>query len=1157
MVTNMSTKAEPSNKLTTGIHWLTATAFCGAMNDNVFRWLMFGFLINIYDGKLTNPDILSMIGLVFAVPFLLFTALGGNWADRFSKQKIIAWTKISELIIMTLGTLAFLLETKIGVYSVLFLMCSQSAIFGPAKYAIIPELIDKTRLARANAQIEMATYLAIIIGQIVGLSLWKADSFLFSSIICISIAVIGIVVSRYIPKTAAVGIIKKPSIIFFADIITTMQQIKGLHKLRLVLCCAALFSLFAGFIQLNTIGFGEEILNMSTDNSGYLFILASLGIGLGSIIAGRMCGKSIEISLVPLGALGFSLSILFLGCISSDNSNMVHFLGLNISSNILLSCGSLALLGFFGGFYIVPLHTYVQYYAPKEKLGQTLAAMNFISWIGVLLAAGLNAYLNKNYSPATAFRIIGVVTVIAALFVATRQSINLLRFAVCSFMRLFYRIKSSGVTNVPTHTGALIICNHVTWLDGIFLTATQQRRIRFLMSRELTDLWWLKPFMNLVGIIPISEKDPPRKMLTSFRIAREALENGELVAIFPEGGVTRTGTMQKFKPGYKKIVKGSDVPIIPAYIGGAWGSLLSYRWGKMFSSIPKQYRYPLSIEFGNPLPNTIEPFPLRQAIRELSCNDFMPEKQMHKTLIHTFIRRARLYPLRPVMTDANSELNNIKLLAASFFMAKKISPKTAGQEKIGILLPSSCGGAIANLAISLLGKVPVNLNFTGNLESVQHAIDACDIKLILTSRLFIKKLEAFKSLDNLFYLEDLRKDIKPLEKPIAMLKALFLPTFAISTIRHLTATEVATIIFSSGSTGVPKGVMLSHHNILNNVRRMAECIRFKKTDVMLGFLPFFHSFGFMATIWMPLTNGFQITYIPNPLNVKDIAAAARKHKATLMIATPTFLAGYIRRISQEDFAHLRYVIVGAEKLKERVGKSFEEKFGLYPLEGYGATELSPVVSLNLPNVRIDGVRQIANYPGTVGHPIPGVAVKIVDPETFETLDVNTPGLLLIKGHNVMLGYLNDPNKTKEVIKDGWYHTGDIAKLDDYGFITITDRLSRFSKIGGEMVAHIAIEEVYANALKSPEQSVVVTAVLDEKKGELLIVLYISEAVNAELLAEIVAESNLPNLWRPKPDNYYPIEAIPVLGTGKLDLKKIKSIAVEIIETQKARRKNMG
>ncbi|GAF97021.1 unnamed protein product, partial [marine sediment metagenome] len=237
---------------------------------------------------------------------------------------------------------------------------------------------------------------------------------------------------------------------------------------------------------------------------------------------------------------------------------------------------------------------------------------------------------------------------------------------------------------------------------------------------------------------------------------------------------------------YKKIVKGTDVPIIPAYLGGAWGSILSYRWGKMLSTTPKRFRYPLSIEFGKPISNKTEPFALRQIVRELSCNDFLPEKQIHKTLMHAFIKKARRHPLRPVMTDANTNLNNIKLLTASFFMAKKIEGKTAGQEKVGILLPASCGGAIANLAISLLGKVPVNLNFTGSPESVQHAIDACDIKLILTSRLFIKKLDAFKSLDNLFYLEDLRKNIKPLEKPIAMLKALFLPTLLIGPLRKQT-----------------------------------------------------------------------------------------------------------------------------------------------------------------------------------------------------------------------------------------------------------------------------------------------------------------------------------------------------------------------------------
>jgi len=441
--------------------------------------------------------------------------------------------------------------------------------------------------------------------------------------------------------------------------------------------------------------------------------------------------------------------------------------------------------------------------------------------------------------------------------------------------------------------------------------------------------------------------------------------------------------------------------------------------------------------------------------------------------------------------------------------------------------------------------VPVNLNFTAGRDAMQSAVEQCGIRTVITSRKFLEKAK-LDAPEGAVFLEDLLSKTSGAEKLRAFAEARFLPARLLAA-RYgrggRTPDSLATVIFSSGSSGTPKGVMLSHYNILSNIRAMAQVFWINDDDRVVGVLPFFHSFGFTVTIWLPMISGCGALYHPNPTEANKIGELVAKHKGTLLLSTPTFCSSYTRKCTKEEFASLRFVLVGAERLRESVANAFREKFGVELLEGYGCTEMSPVVAVNGPNFEAAKDTQIGNKAGTVGHPLPGVVVKVVEPSSMEELAPNQEGLLLVKGANRMLGYLGQPERTAEALRDGWYVTGDIGAIDDEGFVRITDRLARFSKIGGEMVPHLKVEECIYRIIG--DHRCVVTGIPDDQRGERLVAFYTRPDLTPADLWRALSDSELPKLWLPKRENICQIDALPTLGTGKLDLVAVKAKAQQI------------
>jgi acyl-[acyl-carrier-protein]-phospholipid O-acyltransferase / long-chain-fatty-acid--[acyl-carrier-protein] ligase len=1124
-----------------GFWSLVATQFQTAFNDNALKFLVIYIVVAMALPEATRNLLVPVVGALFAIPFILFSMAGGYLADRYSKRSATIGTKLLEFGVMGFAIAALYLQNLPMECASVFLISSEAALFGPSKYGLLPELLPEKQLSWGNGIIELGTFVASIAGTVA--AGWLAVRYhqreSIAGFFLLGFTCIGLLTSFGISRVPAADPTKKFRPNPLGDFWEQLRTIRADRVLGWAVLGNTYLFFLAVLLQLTIVLYGHDVLHVNDAYVSYLQAAIGIGIGVGSFAAGYLSGGKIEYGLIPLGAMGITIFSAFL---------------YEPHQTLLSSSIHLSLLGFFGGFFAVPLGALIQHRPKPEQKGGVIAAANLLSFVGVFLAAGAYWVLASGFhqTPSGIFLDGALLTLFATFYSVFLLPDSLLRLVLWTLTHSLYRIRVEGRDHIPETGGALFVANHMSLVDACLLIASTDRPIRFLVFQGIYDLPYIKPFAKMIRAIPISSELRPREMLQSLREATNSIRSGEVVCIFAEGQITRIGQMLPFRRGLERIMKGLDAPIVPVNLDGVWGSIFSFERGRFLWKLPRSIPYPVTVSFGAPMPATSKTFEVRRAVQNLQTEAYKHHKKRMRTLHRALVSTAHRHPLRFAMGDKRRpRMKWGGALLASILLARRLRKVWDGQEMVGILLPPSVPGALVNYAATLSGKIPVNLNYTASNETLASCAAQCELETVITTKLLLEKIP-LEVPGHTILLEEAAASPTTGEKLTALL-LWFLPGWwlerALSGGKTRSLDDLATVIFSSGSTGEPKGVMLTHYNIASNIEQAGQTFMLDRTDCLLGVLPFFHSFGFTVTLWMPAVLGVGVAYHPSPLDLSAISEIVRDYRVTFLLATPTFLQAYLRRCSPEDFGSLEFVVVGAEKLPERLALAFEDRFGIRPLEGYGATECSPVVAVNTKDFRAPGFRQVGAKRGRIGHPLPGVSVRIVDADTHEPVSVGTPGLLLVRGPNVMKGYLGRPEKTAEVLQDGWYVTGDIAAEDEDGFLTITDRLSRFSKIGGEMVPHIKIEEKLHELAGATDQKFVVSGVPDGKKGERLVVLHTLGTDEIRSVLERLPEADLPNLWTPRANQFFRVEELPHLGTGKLDLRRIREMAAELSPSQ--------
>ncbi|HEX2655071.1 MAG TPA: acyl-[ACP]--phospholipid O-acyltransferase [Xanthobacteraceae bacterium] len=1097
--------------------------FFSAFNDNFLKNALV-FLILFKIGGVGAEALITLAAAVFIAPFFFLSGIGGQLADRYDKALVAQRLKLAEIGVAALAVIGFAFHSVPILFAALFSFGVIAALFGPIKYGILPDHLARSELPAGNALVEGATFVAILLGTIIGGLSAKngGDPASFGAMI-ITFAVACWTASLLIPRTGEAA----PDLVIDRNIARStaalIKHLRGEPRLwwgGLVvswfwLIGVVVLSLLPPLVK-TILGGNEEV---ATVFLAIFSIAVALGSGLASWLAsGRIILLPTVIAAVLLGIFAVDLGLAIYGAMPvAAPLGIRDVLGSVRGMHLAVDLAGIAIAG---ALFIVPSFAAVQAWAGADRRARVVAAVNVLNAAFMVAGSLLLAILQKlGVATSLLFLLIGLANFAVAFVIGRTMPTSAARDFLSIVFRAFYRLEVKGRENLTKGgPNPIIALNHVSFLDAALAISLLDKEPVFAIDVGIAQRWWVKPFLRFTHAMPL---DPLKPM--AVRSLIHAVEAGETLVIFPEGRLTVTGRLMKVYDGAGLIADKTQAMVIPVRIDGLEATPFT-RLSK--AQVRRRWFPKVTVTVLEPVNLTVDPAlkgrRRRQAagaaLYEIMSELVFRTTSMDRTIVDGVIEAAKIHGLSSVAVEdpVTGTLPYKRFLVGVAVLGRKLMPFAAEGKSVGVMLPNSNGAAVTIMALMSAGRVPAMINFTAGPSNILAACKAAEVDTIITARAFIEKgkltqlIEQIGPTIKIIYLEDVRATIGFADKIKGLLEAR----------RPLVARkpdDPAAILFTSGSEGTPKGVALSHRNIMANAAQATARIDFNRSDKVFNVLPVFHSFGLTVGLVMPLVSGVPVYLYPSPLHYRTVPELIYGTNATILFGTDTFLNGYARFAHPYDFRSLRYVLAGAEPIKETTRRTYLEKFGLRILEGYGITETAPVLAINTP---------MFNRFGTVGRLMPGMEARI-EPVP----GVEDGGRLYVKGPTVMLGYLRSEKPgVIEPPPEGWHDTGDIVAIDDQGFLTIKGRAKRFAKIGGEMISLAGVENLASELW--PDALSVVAALPDARKGERLILMTEREGASRADFQTFAKARGASDLMIPA--EIVVVEHIPVLGSGKVD-----------------------
>ena len=1121
--------------------------FFSAFNDNLLKNAL-GFLIVFHIGGDGAASLNTLALAIFIAPFFLLSGLGGQLADRFDKAVVARYLKLIEIFAVGIAIAGFATRSLPLLFVALALFGIVAALFGPIKYGILPDHLAREDLPAGNALIEAATFTAILLGTMIA-SFTARDGgspATFGALI-MTFAVLCWVSSLMIPNAGEGA----PTLAVQWNIVSsTANLLKHLwadSRLRWGGVVTSWFWLVGAVVLSLLLPLVKNVLN-ATEGVGTLFLaIFAIAIAVGSGLAAWLSAGRIVLLPTVVGAVLLGLFALDLGAATYSLAPATMPMG--VAATLASPRGlhiaiDLAGLAISGGLFIVPSFAAVQAWAGVDHRARVVAACNVLNagfmTLGTVLVGLLQSETllgSYTVSTPTLFLMVGVTSLVVAIAIARTMPTSALRDLLSIVFRAFYRLEVKGLENIEkAGPRAIIALNHVSFLDAALSATLIHKTPVFAIDHGMAQRWWVKPFLRFAHAVPL---DPLKPIL--IRSLVNIVRAGQPLVIFPEGRITVTGSLMKVYDGAGLIADKSEATVIPVRITGLERTPFTRlstaqvrpRW---FPKVTVTVLEPVKLTVDPTLKGKYRRQAAGAALYAVMSDLVFRTTPTDRTVVDRVIEAAKIHGIRRVAVEdpVTGVLSYKRLLVGATILGRKLMRYAAEGKAIGVMLPNTNAAAVTVVGLMSAGRVPAMINFTAGATNILAACRAADLGTIVTSRTFLDKGNLGPLVGQLarqvriVYLEDVRKSITLADKLRGVIQAK-------TPLAKRNADDPAVILFTSGSEGAPKGVVLSHRNILANVAQAAARIDFGRSDKVFNVLPLFHAFGLTVGLILPLVSGVRSFLFPSPLHYRTVPELVYEVNATIMFGTDTFLAGYGRMAHAYDFRSLRYVLAGAEPVKESTRRTYLEKFGLRILEGYGVTEAAPVLAINTP---------MFNKFGTVGRLMPGVEARL-EPVS----GLNDCGRLVVRGPNVMLGYVRAENPgVIERPPEGWHDTGDIVAVDGQGFVTIKGRAKRFAKVGGEMISLAAVEMLAAELW--PDALSAVATVPDLRKGERLVLFTERAAATRSTFQSFAKSKGASDLMIPS--DILVLEKIPVLGTGKVD-----NLAVIKLAHQRFAQKTVG